>query len=302
MADPFEVGGTYRNRDGEYEVLELHGPRMVIRYEDGRRLETRVKLQARILKNIKADEKIESRRKSTASGSTTGPCKDRRGRKFDGLQDHDFKQGVTGTHWRARTGFGGLLAQEMSATTPYWFQSWSIYRRARVHIAEPSYYEAKLSWQKLKFLFALNSREAWYGLYLEKNDGTMSDKWDWPRFLTLIERERHLQRSVESAMRDFGLTWSVYTYANPDGLLIGRVKLKKDHLSWTARNDDQEEEIVWSSFAERLRGIDAELYSAVFLTTSIGKQEAIAASVELVKPVTEVYRALLPLYRATVGA
>ncbi|MEA3377377.1 MAG: hypothetical protein U9R72_14400 [Chloroflexota bacterium] len=51
MGHPFEVGGTYRNRHGEYEVVEIDGPDMVIRYSNGRRLETTVKLQARIWKS-----------------------------------------------------------------------------------------------------------------------------------------------------------------------------------------------------------------------------------------------------------
>jgi hypothetical protein len=54
---PFEVGGTYRNRDDEYEVLELNGPKMVIRYTDGRRLVATVKIQKRIWKHIQAEER-----------------------------------------------------------------------------------------------------------------------------------------------------------------------------------------------------------------------------------------------------
>jgi len=60
MGHPFEIGGTYRNRHGDYEVLALKGPDMVIRYVDGRRLETTVKLQARIWKNIQAEERMRS--------------------------------------------------------------------------------------------------------------------------------------------------------------------------------------------------------------------------------------------------
>ena len=48
MNHPFRVGGRYRNRIGEYEVIELNGPRMVIRYSDGRTLETEVAIQSRI--------------------------------------------------------------------------------------------------------------------------------------------------------------------------------------------------------------------------------------------------------------
>ncbi len=61
MDHPFEVGGKYRNRRGPYKVVELDGPDMVIRYEDGPRQETTVKLQARIWKHIQAEERMASR-------------------------------------------------------------------------------------------------------------------------------------------------------------------------------------------------------------------------------------------------
>ena len=31
----FELNGVYRNRIGEYTVVALNGPRMVVRYADG---------------------------------------------------------------------------------------------------------------------------------------------------------------------------------------------------------------------------------------------------------------------------
>lgn len=36
MDHPFEVGQTYRNRNGRYEVLSIDEPNMRVRYEDGR--------------------------------------------------------------------------------------------------------------------------------------------------------------------------------------------------------------------------------------------------------------------------
>jgi len=58
MDHPFELGQTYRNRDGDYEVVEISGPNMVIRYRNGRQIETTVKLQTRIWKNIQAEQSL----------------------------------------------------------------------------------------------------------------------------------------------------------------------------------------------------------------------------------------------------
>jgi hypothetical protein len=49
---PFKVGKQYRNRDGEYQVISINEPNMVIRYRDGRTVESSIVLQARIWENI----------------------------------------------------------------------------------------------------------------------------------------------------------------------------------------------------------------------------------------------------------
>ena len=49
---PFKVGKQYRNRDGEYHVMSISEPNMVIRYQDGRIIESTIVLQARIWENI----------------------------------------------------------------------------------------------------------------------------------------------------------------------------------------------------------------------------------------------------------
>ena len=59
MEHPFEVGVKYRNRHGEYEVINLEGSKMVIRYSNGNLLETTVELQARIWWNIQAELKLD---------------------------------------------------------------------------------------------------------------------------------------------------------------------------------------------------------------------------------------------------
>lgn len=49
---PFRVGKQYRNRDGEYQVVSIDEPNMVIRYLDGRTVISAITLQARIWENI----------------------------------------------------------------------------------------------------------------------------------------------------------------------------------------------------------------------------------------------------------
>jgi hypothetical protein len=48
----FKVGAQYYNRDGSYQVISITDPNMVIRYQDGRTLESPISLQARIWENM----------------------------------------------------------------------------------------------------------------------------------------------------------------------------------------------------------------------------------------------------------
>ena len=49
---PFKVDAHYHNRDGAYQVISIDEPNMVIRYQNGRTLESLIALQARIWENM----------------------------------------------------------------------------------------------------------------------------------------------------------------------------------------------------------------------------------------------------------
>jgi hypothetical protein len=295
MSHPFKVGGAYRNRHGAYEVVELDGPRMVIQYTDGRQLETTVELQARIWNNIRAEARVRrSRGRRTRPAPKPRSRGSRRGLAFHGLQDHDFKRGIAGTHWRARTHLGGLLAQRMTNKSGHLFQSYAIYRRAEVHIARPDYYNSKLKQQRAKFVLQLDPGGATYGFYIEKNEGPMDDTWDWPRFMNALSRRAKLRGQVEEAARRLGLRWAIYV--PPDDGLIAQVRASPTAWIWEPREADHSEEIDWAAFRKRLRGIEAEKWCDLYLCAWMAKEDAIAAGIEIADPVTEVYRALLPLY------
>lgn len=51
----FEVNGVYANRKGEYTVLEITPPKMLVRYKDGTEASLKIELQERIWVNIAAE-------------------------------------------------------------------------------------------------------------------------------------------------------------------------------------------------------------------------------------------------------
>jgi len=297
--DPFKIGEKYHNRDGEYEVISLDGPRMVIRYTDGRVVETTVAMQQRIRRNMQLDETAPR----LAQASRRGPAKrrksNRRGRKFEGLRSSDFQKGVAGTSWRSRGSLGGLLARKLSNATGQEFQSYSIYRRAEVHIVQPAHYHLSMRLREAKFVLKLDSELARYGFYIERSDEPMDDTWDWQRFLAALDGDKALQGSVSAAMTELDLHWDVYFEG--ETLLVAQVRAADDGLRWQPTDETDGEAMSWSDFAARLSDLRPGSWCDLYLGKYMDRDDAIAAGVGLADEVTRTFQALLPLYQASVG-
>jgi hypothetical protein len=294
MRNPFEVGDTYRNRRGEYEVVELDEPDMVIRYADGQLLETTVRLQARIWRNLQAEkaamEAAERRPKRKGSRSS------RRGARFDGLRDGDFQRGVAGTSWRARTSLGGLLAEQVCQASGKFFQSYAVFRRAEVHVARPEHYhhKEKTTWRDAKFVFELDPEGACYGLYIEKNNGLMDEARHWPNLMKALSKDKGLQKDLLAAMRLLGLQWEVYA---PGPEMLAQASAGADSLLWESAEGEQEA-VSWPEFVKRLSAIDEDTWCNLYLCARMEKDKALEAGTGIADTAAKVYRALLPAYKA----
>lgn len=97
-------------------------------------------------------------------------------------------------------------------------------------------------------------------------------------------------------MRRLKLHWEVYVW--DEGGLIAQVKAAQEDLEWQGKG--KLEDISWPDFINRLRAIEADKWCDLYLCTHVAKDRTTAAGLHLVDPVTEVYRALLPLYEASV--
>ncbi len=297
MKHAFRVGERYRNRKGDYEVVELEGSRMTIRYSDGQTIETTIEQQARIWQNIQTEAR---REKPILVQQLHEPRRRYMGMEFRGLQEHDFKEGVGGTCWRARKSLGGLLAQRMSDIGPYTFESYVVYRRPEVHIARPEYYHTDTKWQEAKFVFYLNSRSATYGFYVEKNNGPMDGAWHWLSFLGALKNNEALQGEIQAAMCQQQLYWGIYV--PDDGGLIAKVWAEQSGLKWEGKGKEQEDsDISWTQFVERLSTLETNKWCDLYLYAQMDKEIALAAGVRLAEQVADVYQALLPLYEASIG-
>lgn len=63
MADDFtfEVGATYKNMKGPYEVISIRRNEMVIRWEDGKEMATTIDLQKRIIERMAFEKESDER-------------------------------------------------------------------------------------------------------------------------------------------------------------------------------------------------------------------------------------------------
>jgi hypothetical protein len=290
MKHPFEVGETYRNNLGEYEVVSIDEPDMTIKMEDGTLIETTVKLQRRILKRLKWEKRHKKQVKRKRR-------RRRRKSRFTGLRDDDFKSGVKGTSWRARTGLGGLLAEKLSEKTPYDFQSYAVYGRPEAHVVLPDYYDAGEREQYAKFSFDLNAERARYAFYIEKIAGA-PQAGQWSQLLNALASDEELQDDIDESMRQLTLHWEIFAGEDED-TLVARVEAGEDDLIWEAEGET--EEITWDTLVERLGALPDDRWHHLYLGDRLEKEAAIEQSVQIAELATDVYRLLLPLYEVSTG-
>ena len=300
MNHPFKVGESYSNRYGRYQVLSIDDPKMRVRYEDGREINLTIAIQTQILEGIQLAEqqpkpvaKVKKGRKKKRSPST------RLGYKFSGLEDSDFKSNVTGTHWRRRESLGGRLAQQLSDTTPYLFQSHAIYRRPSVYITMPDHYDPKDGIPYAKNELRLFPEGAQYGFYIERADQKsreVDDTWHWRPFLRALETDGQLQANLLQAMQDQDLFWllSLEEGEGRNYSVTKEIKVRAGRpLLW-----DETEDINWFELVNLLQAMPSEQWLNLHLCSWINKSEAIAAGERFADSVCVVFRSVLPLYAA----
>lgn len=230
------------------------------------------------------------RRTSRGGGSTSGW-----GRDFQGLSESDMKENVTGTHWRSRASLGGALALAMRARTGHDFVSFPVPRRPQLYLALPE----RLGDDKhpcAKYWLQLSSKEALSGLYCEKNDGPMDERWDWTRLLTALQGEA-LPAQLQEAMAAGGLEWLLRPY-DQEGKPLPAIRVAPgEPLNWQEAGQAPET-VSWQAFVERLSAWPEAQWLDVSLGRSRSAEQVLAAGALLPSDLADEFAALWPLYEA----
>ncbi len=200
-----------------------------------------------------------------------------------------------------RESLGGRLVQHLSETTPFEFQSHSIYRRPAVYVVMPDYYDPDNGIPYAKNELRLFPDGAQYGLYIERADQSrvMDSTWHWRPFLKAVETGGRLALHLLQAMQTHDLSWLLLVEGGEgqNYSVLETINVKPGSpLLW-----NETDEIDWPGFAVRLRAIPADKWLNVHLCAWTDKAEAIASGERFAEQVTRVFRAILPLYLASIG-
>jgi hypothetical protein len=312
MSHPFEVGKTYRNRNGEYIVQAIEGERMTIRYVSGGTLETTVGIQARIWENIHFEEQMvreeEKRRlareaRMEARKRTARAKKAKAQPKFDGFQESDFEPTKRGIAWSGREQAGKALAYELGQRTKADYGHWIVPRQSQVHVARKEYYDMDTRLTNAAFYVAVNEEGAAYGFRVGKPDGKKKAKSSWWALLAALGDDQKLRRALRAAMKTHELSLDVYAEELSYGQ-VGQIVVQARGFQW--QHETAEEEITrkmnWSDLVEYLQTVASKKRCDLCLCKHLSAEAALEVGAAATAEIVGVFEALVPVYNASVGA
>jgi hypothetical protein len=311
MSHPFEVGKTYRNRVGEYVVQAIEGEWMRLRYTNGKTLDTRVSIQARIWENIQFEEQIarqDERERLSREARIAARRRSARARRakakpqFEGFQEIDFKPKKRGLSWRSRKELGKVLAQELGKRVAGDFGTWIVPRQSRVHVARKEHYDTDARDRNAAFFVAADEKGIIYGFRVGKPDGKAADDWPWSVLLGALS-DSAVRRKLRAAMKAHDLSLDLYAMHVSYGQ-VGQISLQPRGFLWEHQTAEQEmtRRMNWGDLTEYLQDEGAERRCDLYLRKRTPVADALAAGKDIAKEIANVFEALVPVYDVSVAA
>lgn len=299
MGDFFKAGETHANRLGEYEVIEVKTPTLVIRYtETGRLQEVEEELQERIVRNLRREHELANQPPEERRTTVKAPRQRRRRAKFDGFAAADFHGNVSGTTWRAKTGLGGLLAQTLGDRTGEMFDSWAPNKQTVCYITSPEEAEQQILGDSAQFYVKTSSTGVAYGLSIHRPAEAAEGSTAWDRLLTALSEDEptaalltDLLTSEQAELSWSGETWSEAEKETVRGDDEG---LQLDRGS-TTENDTME------ALVERLNEAPQDQGLILTLESAMALEDTLAAGPGVADTVCDMFEQLIGLYRACKG-
>lgn len=312
MTHSFKLGSHYQNREGEYQVIDVHGDEMTIRYTSGKSIRTDISTQQRILDNLEIendiaeDERLRAERGKRGLGDT--PVERGSTPKFEGFSAADFGS-LEGSSWRGRGALGGVLRDYLRAQTGVSLQSWAVRRRLELHLARPDRYDFDAPLPSAK-LFVYTHDDLAFGYYIEtpsrQGERETPERYrHWQNFRNGLIKQSTMQSVLLEPMLNHGLRMTDlynrdHTASDFGGALQCEFRFRDGSLQWYRRDVPGWEAIAPRSLFERLSRLPEDEWVDLHIFKTISQEEAIALGTRVLDPILDTLRALVPLYQMTV--
>ena len=282
----FNIGDKYENENGLFEVVEINGGKMVIRYTNGDTVLTTMRLQKNIqLRRMYEKSETSSSQKSTPKVPKRGTTS--AGKKFAGLTDADFSTNVAGTHWRSQKHLGGAVTRMLPAEG-YRFKSWALYNWPIVHWADERHRNPDNPGFQSKFFVKLDEECLLYGLHIARGNRSDGTSIDFDNFITWLRVEENnawlldIGRQYHLSVSDLEKDFTEY--------------LKPDTNTWQIEDRDAHKPVA--NLSEFFDILPPEQSINPVIAARLPKEQAILKEGTIAEDIANIFEALLPVYAA----
>ncbi len=283
----FKIGQEHENRKGVYKVVATDKDAICIRWESGDEVTTTAALQTRIIECIHQERALIKAKKG---GKCKQPQRPEYASRFEGLQEHDFSEDVTGVTWRYYDSLGGAVAVRLKSDK-FDIASWPRHGLSTTHWADIKHRRHDDFRLQAKFFARLDEKCLCFGLDIERSNQEKDAKDDWNAFIAwLRDAENDCWLNKVVSQHDF----SLYDMKE-EGAFTGAIMSAGG--KWRLFSEGQEEEI--ESLADFLDDLTDSTWVDLQIAKTVEKDEAVTRGVEIADDIAGLFGKLMPLYEAS---
>ncbi|MDY6837253.1 MAG: hypothetical protein SWH78_04680 [Thermodesulfobacteriota bacterium] len=284
----FQVGSTYENEKGIYEVLSLdeRSDAMAIKWESGEEVTTTMALQRGILE----------RRRFEFEAATA--AKKPRGRKapsftitpFEGFHENDFTGSVADTKWRTQKALGGTVITLLTSDDPQ-VSSRAVFGTPEVHWTgvegprDPQGLDAKL-------FVRLDKENLYYGFHVERSDEESQAEDDWHGFVEWLSDEEN-----ESWLKEIAGKYDLCIQDTKEDERPFDGKITVADGCWCLKSGGDAKNVA--SLGAFLKDLPPTASVDLQIAKTTGKDDTIARGGKIAGDISGLFDALMPLYKAS---
>jgi hypothetical protein len=280
----FEVGSTYENMKGPYEVLSIQNDAMVIRWQDGLEMVTSVEVQQRILERMAYDKEEAGRVVKPKKSSDDN--KKKKSAPFSGLTEEDFANTSKTMTWRGRNSIGGAVIKQLNSDEMD-FGAWAMSAQPELHWMEKSRHERRTPHHGIGFYARVDAKAFSYGVYVKPAalGGQAFDCWDALKaWLTSPANESWLKQQFKDhdlCLRDASRK-----------VLTHDITLRGDH--WEYKEGKVRHKI--ESLAAHINGLVDLSQADLRIEKRLSKAETLPTGKKIAGTIASLFHDLMPFY------